>query len=152
LIVITAGLILLGLVLEMVRRRRLREEYSWLWLLTAMGFLAVALWPRLGEGVTRFFGASDPISTFSFLGLFFLFLISIQFSIQISRLTSQNKDLAQQIAILDTELHLLHAAQDEHDQPGRPGVPSVRELPDTPAGNSSRRGSAPASGLPLEAN
>lgn len=113
LVVIVSGLFLLGLVLEMVRRRKLREEYSWLWLLTATGYMAVALFPTLAKAVASFFGVLDPISAFTFLGLFFLFLISIQFSIHISRLASQNKDLTQQIAILDAELSTLLAAQDE---------------------------------------
>jgi hypothetical protein len=102
--------ILLVLVLEMVRRRRLREEYSWLWLLTAIGYLLVAMWPGLADWVSRSIGAARPASAFAFLGLLFLFLIAVQFSVQISRLTEHNKDLAQQVAILDSEVRSLTQA------------------------------------------
>lgn len=109
--VLVSGVALLLLVFEMVRRRRLREEYSWLWLLTALGYLAVAVFPDLQMTVANLLGSVNPVSAFTFLGLLFLFLISIQFSIQISRLASQNKDLVQHVAILDAEIKSLTAAQ-----------------------------------------
>lgn len=104
---VICGIVLVLLVLELVRRRRLREEYSWIWLLTAIGYLVVALLPVLAEGVAKAIGATRAASAFTFLGLLFLFLIAIQFSVQISRLTEHNKNLAQQIAILDSELRRL---------------------------------------------
>jgi hypothetical protein len=106
-VAIIAGLILAVWILEMVRRRRLREEYSWLWLLTAIGYFSVALEPRLADWVARLIGSSNPVSAFTFLGLLFLFLISVQFSVQISRLVEQNKNLVQHIAILDGEIREL---------------------------------------------
>ncbi|HNS52194.1 MAG TPA: DUF2304 domain-containing protein [Anaerolineae bacterium] len=110
-LIVISAVLLLAFVLEQVRRRRLREEYSWIWLLTAAGYLLVALVPGLIEWVSGAIGSVRPTSVFAFLGLVFLFLISIQFSVQISRLTEQNKDLAQQIAILDSELGRLSQAQ-----------------------------------------
>jgi hypothetical protein len=110
---IISGVVLLILVLELVRRRRLREEYSWIWLLTAIGYLAIAAVPGLIERGAIIIGSVRPTSVFTFLGLFFLFLVSIQFSVQISRLAEQNKDLAQQIAILDSEIRRLSRMQDE---------------------------------------
>ena len=129
---ILLGLALLFLVLEMVRRRRLREEYSWLWLLTAVGYLLVAVWPAVPVWVSRLIGSSNPASAFTFLGLFFLFLLSIQFSVQVSRLTEQNKDLAQQVAILDSELRrLTQECRDTQGAPigSGPGVQPAVEMP-----------------------
>ena len=110
LLAISSAVGLLIIVLELVRRRRLREEYSWIWLLTAIGYLAIAIVPGLIEWVAGAIGSVRPTSVFAFLGLFFLFLVSIQFSVQISRLAEQNKDLAQQVAILDSELRRLGQA------------------------------------------
>jgi hypothetical protein len=109
---IISGVVLLVMVLELVRRRRLREEYSWIWLLTAIGYLTIAAVPKLIERGAVLLGSVRPTSVFTFLGLFFLFLVSIQFSVQISRLAEQNKDLAQQIAILDSEIRRLSQSQD----------------------------------------
>lgn len=113
--VIASGIGLLVFVLELVRRRRLREEHSWLWLLTAIGYFLVAVWPGLAVWLAGLFGSTNPTSVFTFLGLLFLFLTCIQFSVQISRLTEQNKNLVQHVAILDSELSVVLAALDERD-------------------------------------
>lgn len=102
-----AGIGLAIFILEMVRRRRLREEYSWLWILTAIGYFLLAIWPGLPEWVANLIGTKSTVSAFTFLGFLFLFLICVQFSVQISRLTEQNKNLAQQIAVLDGEMRRL---------------------------------------------
>jgi MFS family permease len=116
--VIISGVVLGGLVLELVRRRRLREEYSWLWLLTGAGYLAVAVWPGLAGWMAGIVGSQRPTSAFTFLGLLFLFLISIQFSVEFSRLKERNKDLAQQVAILDSELRVLAEACEGRGEQG----------------------------------
>lgn len=118
--VIGSGVALLLLVLEMVRRRRLREEYSWLWLLAALAYLAIAFWPGLADWVARSIGAERATSAFAFLGLLFLFLISIQFSMQISRLSEQNKNLTQEIALLDSEMRRLTEIVEGPEEPKAP--------------------------------
>lgn len=90
-------------ILELVRRRRLREEYSWLWLLAAILYTLVATWPDFGLWLAHLVGSTNPVSAFAFLALVFLLLLCVQFSVQISRLTEQNKNLTQQLAILDSE-------------------------------------------------
>jgi len=130
-LVIVSAITLLLSVLELVRRRRLREEYSWLWLLTAVGYFVVAVWPDLCGWVAQFIGLTNPVTAFAFLGLLFLVLISIQFSIQISRLTDQSKDLAQHIAILDGELRRLVSAFIGKGNPDQlPEEPSAQRADD----------------------
>lgn len=107
-IFIISSITLLLIVLELVRRRRLREEYAWLWLLTSIVYLAMALSPALGKWVANFIGASSAALAFTFLGLQFLVLILIQFSSNLSRLTTQIKDLAQHLAIIDCEITKLN--------------------------------------------
>jgi hypothetical protein len=131
--VIFSGIALLIFVLELVRRRRLREEYSWLWLLTALGYLLVAVWPDLARWVGELLGSPRPVSTFTFLGFFFLFLIAIQFSVQISRLTERNKDLAQQIAILDCGLRELAEARESQGDLRTAANVEIREEHDDPS-------------------
>jgi hypothetical protein len=111
-VVIGAGVALALFILEMVRRRRLREEYSWLWILAAVGYFLLAIWPQLAQWIAGFIGSTNPVSAFTFLGFFFLFVLCIQFSVQISRLTEQNKNLAQQIAVLDGEVRRLERERD----------------------------------------
>jgi len=100
---ITSSLILLILIFELVRRRKLKEEYSWLWLLTGSSILLLALWYDLLLILSKFIGAISPISTLFISGVMFLVLITLHFSVRISSLTEQIKDLAQELAILKSE-------------------------------------------------
>jgi len=101
------GIMMLLLVIELVRRRKLREEYSWLWLMTGAIILLLALWFGLLKWVTQLVGAVTPSSTIFLFAFLFLILISLHFSVVISKLTNQNKELAQRYAILELELNEL---------------------------------------------
>ncbi len=91
-------------IIELVRQRRLREEYSVLWLATsAIMFVFVVRYDWL-EALTEFIGAGLPTSTLFVSAIIFLMLIAVQFSIKISKLTNQVKDLVQDNALLRTEL------------------------------------------------
>ena len=110
-------------IIELVRRRRLREEYSVLWLATsAIMFVLVVKYDWL-EAITQIIGAGLVTSTLFISAIIFLMLIAVQFSIKISKLTNQVKDLAQDNALLRTELkHCSH--------PGPAGVPGGQERED----------------------
>ena len=97
---IIASILLMLLVVELVRRRRLREEYSWLWLLTGGVIILLVVWYDLLVFVTRLIGAIVPTTTLFIFGLLFLMLISLHYSIQISKLSHQLKEMAQQLALL----------------------------------------------------
>jgi hypothetical protein len=91
-------------VLELVRRRRLREEYSWLWLLTAGGMVMLAVWYRLLVVITHLVGAVTPLNTLLLCAILFLFAIAVHYSVIISRLTTQVKNLAQELALLSSRV------------------------------------------------
>ena len=97
------SLISLVVIIELVRRRKLKEEYSFFWILTAVGMLVLSSWYGLVEWITRLSGAVTATTTLFIFGLFFLLLISVHFSTVISRLTSQVRRLAQEMAILSAE-------------------------------------------------
>ena len=100
LIAILISLIIMGVIVELVRRRKLREEYSWLWLLTGLVMLVLSVWYDLLVMVTRTIGAVLPTSTLFFFGLIFLLLINLHYSMKISQLSTQVKNLAQRMALL----------------------------------------------------
>ena len=103
---LVAAIMSIGLIVfifELVRRRRLREEYSWLWMLSGAVILLFALcYPALGW-VTTLIGAKVPTSTLFFFGFFFLILICIHYAVKVSTLTMQVKNLMQELAILREE-------------------------------------------------
>jgi hypothetical protein len=90
--------------IDMVRRRRFREEYSVLWLTTSIIMFVLVIKYDWLEALTRFIGAGLPTTTLFIGSIIFLMLIAVQFSIKISKLTNQVKDLAQDNALLRAEL------------------------------------------------
>lgn len=92
------------LIVELVRRRRLREEYSWLWLLTGAGMITLVVWYRLLLFITRLIGAGTPVTTLFLFSSLFLLVIVIHYSVIISKLTTQVKNLAQELALLRSRI------------------------------------------------
>ena len=93
--------------IDLVRRRALREEYSVLWLATSIIMFALVIRYDWLETLTHFIGAELPTTTLFIGSIIFLMLVAVQFSIKISRLTNQVKNLAQDNALLRTELNQL---------------------------------------------
>jgi hypothetical protein len=107
---ISAGLVLLLTVLEMVRRRRLREEYSLLWLTTAIAVLVLAGSRELLAGLSALLGIHYPPSALMVIGFGFLTLTTLHYSSVVSRLSDENKNLAQELAILRWQVGALERA------------------------------------------
>ncbi len=100
LVAVFISLVIMGVIVELVRRRKLREEYSWLWLLTGAVLLVLSVWYDLLVIITYAIGATLPTSTLFFFGLIFLLLINLHYSLKISQLTTEVKNLAQRMALL----------------------------------------------------
>ena len=110
-ILLSVGLIIL--IFELVRRRKLREEYSWLWMLTGVVVFVLAIWHNLLLSISRLLGIALPASTIFLFGGFFLILINLYFSVKISTLTTQVKELVQRQAILDSRINEQHRNYEE---------------------------------------
>ncbi len=97
---VLTGVALFIYIIELVRKRRLREEYAWLWLLTGAAVVVLSLWYDLLLWISKFLGGIVPSGVLFFFGLVFLLFISLHQSVKISRLTDQMKMLSQEIAIM----------------------------------------------------
>ena len=91
---------LLFYILEMVRRRRLREEYSILWLAGGVIMLVFSLKQDWLMWASDAAGIYYPPSFLFLIGMLFILLILIHFSITISKLYQMNKKIAQELALL----------------------------------------------------
>jgi tellurite resistance protein TehA-like permease len=96
-----AGAAIFLLIIELIRRRLLREEYSWLWFATGFAIFILVVWYDLLREFSQLIGAKVVTTTLFLFALLFLILINIHYSIKISALTNQVKDLAQALAIHD---------------------------------------------------
>ena len=114
-IVVTA--LLLFLVFELVRRRRLLERYALLWLFSAVVLLVLAAWSGLLERVSSLVGIATPSNALFVVGFAFVLTLLLHFSLAVSRLTDETKILAQQVARLDAELRDARRQLGEGEQP-----------------------------------
>jgi len=101
---ILVALVLLIIIIDLVRRKKLKEEYSFLWILTGFTIITVVLWYDILVYLTKLIGAVLPTSTLFLLSIIFIILILLHFSIRISTLNEQIKILTQELSILKTEL------------------------------------------------
>ena len=103
-----------AVVVDMVRRRRLREEYSVLWLATSVIMFVLVLRYEWLVDLTRVIGAGLPTTTLFLFSIIFLMLLSVQFCIKISQLTDQVKNLSQENALMKAEIESLAAEEQEN--------------------------------------
>lgn len=87
-------------IVELVRQRKLIGGYSLVWLFSGLVLIIFALREDLLLQLTHLVGLVYPPSTFFALVLIFLILIILDFSIKLSKLTKQNNQMAQKIALL----------------------------------------------------
>lgn len=100
-VAIIGAAVLLLVVLELVRRRRLLERYALLWLLSAVVLLGLASWRNGLEKVARTIGIVYPPNALFLIGIGFILLLLLHFSSAVSRLSDQTKVLAQRLALLE---------------------------------------------------
>ncbi len=100
LLAVGGSLFVLGLIVELVRRRQLKEEYSLLWILTALVLLVFAIWYELLLKLTALIGAVLPSSTLFFFGLVFVLLMLLHFSVRVSMMERRITALVQEIGLL----------------------------------------------------
>lgn len=109
LIAVIVTVVLLGLVLELVRRRRLVERYALLWMLGGVAMVGLAIWRQGLEWLADLAGISSPPNALFLIALGVVFGLLLHFSVAISRLGEEAKILAQETARLDQEVRALRA-------------------------------------------
>ena len=97
-----ASVLLLLVVFELIRSRRLRERYALLWLLTGVVLLVLSLWRGGLNTIASWFGISGyPPAILFAVGILFILLVLLHYSTVISRLSDQSTILAQRLALLE---------------------------------------------------
>lgn len=99
-VAIAGSLTLLVFIVELVRRRHLKEEYSVLWVATALVLLLLAVWGGLLRELAHFIGADSQASTLYFFGLLFVVFLLLHFSVRVSKLERRVVVLLQEVALL----------------------------------------------------
>lgn len=109
---ITAVVLVLITVLEMLRRRKLRERHTIWWILAALLGLFAVVFPWIPGGVAEFLGVSVPINLVFFIAIVVLFLVGVQQSSELTRFEERTRTLAEEVALLNDRVRQLEEAND----------------------------------------
>ncbi len=101
-IVVAVGIA--AVVLSYVRKWRLREEYSVLWLLLSVGLVVLVSFGQIMEWTARWLDVKYPPSVLFFVALAFVAAMLFHYSLEISRLSDQSRRLAQELSLLRSRL------------------------------------------------
>ncbi len=104
---IFGSVILLIFILFLIRRQRLKEEYSILWLIFGFLFLILSIWRDGVDFIAGLVGIAYPPAALLLILLMAQFVIMIEFSTIISKISKVNTHLSQDVALLKNELELV---------------------------------------------
>jgi cell division protein FtsW (lipid II flippase) len=100
-----ASLLLLGVVFELIRSRRLRERYALLWVLTGIVLVVLSAWRGGLNTIAGWAGVQTyPPAVLFAVSVLFVLAVLLHYSTVISKLADQNVILAQRVALLELEL------------------------------------------------
>lgn len=107
LIAVTLSILLLIFIIELIRRRHLKERYALLWLATGIVLLILSVNTNLLFYISRFLGIAVASNALFFLSILFLVLIVLSLTIVVSNLSKKNVRITQEFAILSRKLEEL---------------------------------------------
>jgi hypothetical protein len=100
-----ASFALVLVVLDLIRRRRLRERYALLWLVTGLALTALSAWRDGLNTIAGWVGVRGyPPAVLFAVAILFILAVLLHYSTVVSRLSDQNIVLAQKLALLEEEL------------------------------------------------
>lgn len=117
-------------ILYLVRKKKIKEEYSLLWLSSSFIFIVFSIWREGLEYFAKMVGIAYPPAALFLLLMLAIFLILIEFSIIISKLAEKNKTLAQEMALLKFEIEKLKATEKSDNAVGKNDLPGIEAVND----------------------
>jgi hypothetical protein len=114
-----ASVVLLGIVIELIRSRKLRERYALLWLATAGVILFFAVWRSGLHSLSQALGIAYPPNALFVLSMLFVLVLLLHFSTVISKLSDRSTTLTQRLALLEERLRELEGGGSSERRPLR---------------------------------
>src|SRR4051812_8887752 len=113
-IVVSGGLLVI--VIELVRRGRLTEEYSFIWIVCAAALLVLSVWRNLLDLAAATLDVHYPPAVLLLVLTFFVVIVSLYFSVVVSRHRKDIEKLVEELALLDADIRAL---RDMHSRASR---------------------------------
>ena len=117
-----ASLLLILIVLELIRGRRLKERYALLWLVTGVVLLVLSAWRGGLNTIAGWLGVETyPPAILFAVATLFIIIVLLHYSTVLSQLDDQSTVLAQRLALLETEVARLSGDATPGDEPPHTG-------------------------------
>ena len=113
LVAIVVSAVLLASIVELVRRGRLTEEYSFIWIVCAVALFALSVWRNLLDVAASVLGVHYPPAVLLLVLTFFVVIVSLYFSVVVSRHRKDIERLVEEVALLDEQVRALRLEQRE---------------------------------------
>ncbi|WP_281640676.1 DUF2304 domain-containing protein [Aurantimicrobium minutum] len=113
---IIASLATFVIVIEMLRRRRLRERHAGWWIVAGLIAIVISVFPQTLTIAATALGFEVPVNLVFFFSLFILFLVALQHSSELTKLESHNRSLVERIVLIEIKLAQLEQTTKKRDQ------------------------------------
>jgi hypothetical protein len=110
---IAAAVATFAIVIEMLRRRQLRERHAGWWIVAGLLALVISIFPQTLNYAATALGFEVPVNLVFFFSLFILFLVALQHSSELTKLESHNRILVERIVLIEMKLQDQMNAQNE---------------------------------------
>lgn len=114
---IASAALALIVVIELLRRRRLRERHAIWWLVAGLAALVAGIFPQTLDWAASLIGIEVPINLVFFVSIAILFLVCLQTSTELTKLEARTRTLAEQSALQALRLAELEARVDASERP-----------------------------------
>lgn len=101
---IAAAVATFVIVIEMLRRRRLRERHAGWWLVAGVLAIVCSIFPSLLQSFASILGFEVPVNLVFFVSLFILFLVALQHSAELTKLEANNRAIVERLIILELKV------------------------------------------------
>lgn len=116
------ALVMVGIVLELVRRKVFREKYAALWLIIGASALVLAGWPGLLPSVSKLLGVQVASNLLFALCIILLLGVCLHLSWELSVVEDENRTLAEEVAILRSAVERVETGLSQLER--RPEAPA----------------------------
>ena len=88
------------MVLNLIRKGRMKIEYSLLWLSVSIIIVFISIWYNIGDQIAYFIGIDYPPALFFLIAIVFIILMLLHFSLELTKLKDDIKTLVQELSLL----------------------------------------------------
>ncbi|MGL4340626.1 MAG: DUF2304 domain-containing protein [Rhodoglobus sp.] len=110
---IVSATLILVVVIESLRRHRLRERHAIWWIIAGVLALVAGIFPTTLDQAARLIGIEVPINLVFFVSIAILFLVCLQHSSELTQLESKTRTLAERVALMELRIEELEGSQHE---------------------------------------